>query len=342
MLGRSDGPSISSRARRRVPVRPLLIAAAVLTTLLGWMAVHAGPGRAITWSPRQCTGFADCNVRGLGNAGYQDVYIQSFWGAYGGHNCTNYVAYRLSQRGIAEFTVRGKADATNWGPQAQARGYAVDLNAPVPGDVAWWTAAVMGNTGGHVAYVESVDIVAGTFTVSEDNYSGDFDWRTYRIGEVSGFIHVGGGAIATPDGFSDNARSTGLPTTSTSSAPPPSAAATTGAAATRTVVSTGKLATYRMAGVPVRCVAPGGRFTLRVSAVRRSSSSDFRRVARVDFWGSGKRLRRDAAAPFTYAYVLARSARPGRTVPVSAQVVVGTKEGAMVWRTVRTTVRVCA
>ncbi len=336
VLERSDDPSISPRARahRRIPLRALLLAAALLATLLGWMVVHADTGRAIAWYPKQCAGFVDCTAKGLGNAGYQNVYTQSFWGAYGGHNCTNYVAYRLSQRGIAEFTVRGNADARNWGSQAQAKGYAVDLNIPQPGDIAWWTKEAMGNTGGHVAYVESVDVAAGTFVVSEDNYSGDFDWRTYRLGEVSGFIHVGGGTAATPDGFSDNARPP-IPVS-------PSPVVTKPAATTRTIASTGALAVYRVAGVPARCVAPGGRFTLRASAVRRSASNDFRKVARVDFWGSGKRVRRDAVAPFTSAYVIPRTARPGQRIPVSAQVVVTTKKGATAWRSVRTTVRVCA
>lgn len=108
------------------------------------------------------------------------------------------------------------------------------------------------------------------------------------------------------------------------------------------VVARDGVAVYRMAGVPKKCLARGKRFTLRVSAVRRSSSSGFRKVARVDFWGAGKRIRRDTAAPFTQTLVILATARKGATIPVSTQVFVKTKKGTTVKKWIRTTVKVCA
>lgn len=158
--------------------------------IVGTVGVDAAPAKAITWYSKICQGFGDCNNKGRGNAGYQNVYTQSFWAMYGGHNCTNYVAYRLQSNGVGQFTKPGQGNAYQWGAAARSAGIAVDKNNPSPGDVAWFDVATIGGVG-HVAYVESVDAGAGTITVSEDNYGGDFDWRTYRISDVTGFIHVG-------------------------------------------------------------------------------------------------------------------------------------------------------
>ncbi|MFT3889484.1 MAG: CHAP domain-containing protein [Arachnia sp.] len=138
--------------------------------------------------PKLCLGFSQCDDRGYGNGGYRSVYTKSYWNMYGGHNCTNYVAYRLTQRGIAQFTVPGRGNAKYWGEHARAKGYKVDTN-PRPGDVAWWYD--MGSAG-HVAIVESVNLSQGTVVVSEDHWQGNFDWRTYRIDDITGFLHVGG------------------------------------------------------------------------------------------------------------------------------------------------------
>ncbi|QXT61994.1 CHAP domain-containing protein [Tessaracoccus palaemonis] len=112
------------------------------------------------------------------------------------------MAYRMQQNGIGQFITPGVGNATSWGSQAAAKGLSVSKDNPAVGDVAWWSSAAIGGEG-HVAYVESVNSAAGTFVVSEDNYGGDFDWRTYRISEVSGFIHVGN---ATPFGALDSAK----------------------------------------------------------------------------------------------------------------------------------------
>lgn len=145
---------------------------------------------AVTWYPKFCTGFSGCLKAGYGNMNYSSVYKKSHWGQYSGHNCTNYVAYRMIQNGITQFITPGSGNATTWGAQAKKKGVEVDRSNPEVGDVAWWDNSIMGSSG-HVAYVESVNRAAGTFVVSQDSWGGDFSWRTYKISEVSGFIHVG-------------------------------------------------------------------------------------------------------------------------------------------------------
>ncbi|RIJ77906.1 CHAP domain-containing protein, partial [Nakamurella silvestris] len=172
----------------------------VVTVAIG-LAVASAPtaDASITWYTKLCVGFSGCNNSGHGNAGYQNEYSQSHWGMFGGHNCTNYTAYRLIKAGVNASYLQGHGMAYEWGTQAAAHGVAVDKN-PVVGDIAWWTPATGIGSDGHVAYVESVNIGAGTFVVSEDNYGGDFDWRTYRISEVTGFIHFGGTSGRIADG----------------------------------------------------------------------------------------------------------------------------------------------
>ena len=80
---------------RRVRSAILILAVALAT-----IGATAQPANAFTWLPKLCVGFTACNNIGMGNAGYQNEYLQSHWGMYGGHNCTNYAAYRLIQHGV--------------------------------------------------------------------------------------------------------------------------------------------------------------------------------------------------------------------------------------------------
>ncbi|WP_309068048.1 CHAP domain-containing protein [Microbacterium sp.] len=170
-------------------VRTVTTVLTVLALLVASL-VFSPRAEAITWGPKLCDGFAACAKAGLGSAGYDKVYKQSFWNMIAGHNCTNYVAYRMQKAGVTRFVRYG--NAYQWGAEAKRAGLTVEKGTPRVGDVAWWDRNAIGGSGlGHVAYVESVDVKAGTFTVSEDNYSADFDWRRYRISEVSGFIRVG-------------------------------------------------------------------------------------------------------------------------------------------------------
>ncbi|HEY3544970.1 MAG TPA: CHAP domain-containing protein, partial [Propionicimonas sp.] len=176
--------------------------AVVATTVAGLvLALFPSEALAFTWLTTQCVGFAQCDSKGLGNDGYENEYNSPHWGAYSGHNCTNYAAYRLSRRGIPDLNFpAGQGSAYNWSNIAGQRGYPTD-GSPRVGDIAWFASGAGGEIGGsgHVAYVESVD--GNKVTVSEDNClasvgthctAGDFDWRQYYISDVSGFIHFGG------------------------------------------------------------------------------------------------------------------------------------------------------
>ena len=100
---------------------------ATLTTLLViGLAGIPRPAAAITWYAKPCIGFDQCEDRGYGNGGYSAVYKKAHWNMYGGHNCTNYVAYRLGKRGVPQFTVPGRGNARYWGEHARTAGYAVD------------------------------------------------------------------------------------------------------------------------------------------------------------------------------------------------------------------------
>lgn len=129
-----------------------------------------------------CKGFTACAKAGYSNFGYAAVYRQMFWRMYSGHNCTNYMAYRMIQAGMSSTRPwSGSGNARNWGVVFSSK----TNQTPMVGSVAWWSA-------NHVAYVEQV-VDANTIVISEDHYGGDFDWR--RIvrsggGWPTGFIHL--------------------------------------------------------------------------------------------------------------------------------------------------------
>lgn len=180
-----------SNTPRRVTFRTL-IAMLASGLVLGLWGV-AAPAEALSKSPRECVGFSACKKQGYDSSGYSSKYRKSHWGMSGGHNCTNYVSYRLQQNGVKKITKPGRGTAKHWGPAAKAKGIKVSKKNPKPGDVAWWNTKAFRNSTGHVGYVEAVDMKAGTVLVSEDNWGGNYQWRTYRIAEVSGFIRVGDG-----------------------------------------------------------------------------------------------------------------------------------------------------
>jgi hypothetical protein len=107
---------------------------------------------------------------------------------YAGHNCTNYVAYRMVSRGMsATRPWSGSGDARNWGVVFASK----TNQTPMVGSVAWWSS-------NHVAYVEQI-IDANTIVVSEDHYGGEFDWRKIVRsggGWPTGFIHLNDEAMA--------------------------------------------------------------------------------------------------------------------------------------------------
>lgn len=136
-----------------------------------------------------CKGVVSCLLSGRGDAGYSVLGIVSYWNQTPGHNCTNYLAYRLTHGGRLVARPPETGSAYTWGDAARKVGVPVN-DIPRVGAVAWWTAAAAGTPSGHVAYVEEVR-ADGSIVLSEDNLGGDFDWRhvTRGTGWPSGFIH---------------------------------------------------------------------------------------------------------------------------------------------------------
>lgn len=138
-----------------------------------------------------CSGpsFSSCISVGYTAHGYDSNYNNSYWRAYAGHNCTNYVGYMLSigWAGDAPFPMGNGSD---WDESARSMGRVVDGN-PAVGSIAQWNAGG-GLPYGHVAYVERVD--ANSITISEDNYpAGPFRWRVISRGSAawpSNFLHI--------------------------------------------------------------------------------------------------------------------------------------------------------
>ncbi len=163
---------------------PRLLLAALMTAVLGLLAslVVAPPAGAS--STLLCKGFSACAAAGYSSYGYgPDEFRKSFWRMYSGHNCTNYVAYRMIRNGMStERPWSGSGDARNWGVVFADK----TDQKPMIGSVAWWSSA------SHVAYVQRI-IDADTIVVSEDHWGGDFNWRKITRaggGWPTGFIHL--------------------------------------------------------------------------------------------------------------------------------------------------------
>jgi surface antigen len=158
----------------------------VIAALVG-VVLPGMPAQAA--STTTCSGFSACLAKGKSDAGYGLVYRQKFWDMVPGHNCTNYVAYRLT---VGRTTARppGTGDAGSWA--AAARKFKVPVNStPKVGAVAWWAKdAVAAAYSGHVAYVERVR-ADGSIDISEDNLNGTFRWRHVSRGGgwPTSFIH---------------------------------------------------------------------------------------------------------------------------------------------------------
>ena len=137
-------------------------------------------------------------VRGLDSAakkgydthGWEKNYKKSFWGAYAGHNCTNYAAYMAAGNGAKK---RVSGNAVDWKKNAEKQGYKTDTT-PAVGAIAWWNGTSK-NKYGHVAYVESVG--DGYIVISEDGWGVDgkkdnFAYRKIYKGDgyPNAFLHL--------------------------------------------------------------------------------------------------------------------------------------------------------
>ncbi len=159
-----------------------------LVGLVATFLVPVGAGSAAV-SSYLCWGYDGCATAGYSHAGYKQASKTMWWRMYSGHNCTNYVAYRMIQNGYSDQRPWvGNGNATNWGIAMSS----ITDQTPTVGSVAWWKAG-QGGTGsaGHVAYVEKV-VSSTEIIVSQDSWGGDFSWRriTKDSGRwPSGFIH---------------------------------------------------------------------------------------------------------------------------------------------------------
>ena len=176
-------PTTPARAGARSRATALLVA--VLSLLVASVGL-AGPARSAEWVVL-CTGYDPCQAAGYPHSDYKQNAATSWWRQSTGHNCTNYVAYRLVKNGLPNTkpaTLSG--NAYNWGPAFPDQ----TNDDPAVGSVAWWNTSY--STTGHVAYVEKV-VSADEILVSEDNWGGDFRWRKVtRTGGrwPNGFIHL--------------------------------------------------------------------------------------------------------------------------------------------------------
>ena len=171
-------------------VRAILVPVTVATMMMTMGVVMATPAGAAPSSTTLCKGFRACAAEGRAHGGYAPVHRRSFWNMRAGHNCTNYVAYRLTH-GRSVPRPPGANDSGTWGSAARQAGIPVS-GTPKVGSVAWWKPRYHGaSKGGHVAYVEAVRS-DGSIVISEDHLGGSFMWRVLkRKGGAwpSGFIH---------------------------------------------------------------------------------------------------------------------------------------------------------
>lgn len=98
---------------------------------------------------------------------YSKAAGTSYWTMAAGHNCTNYVAWRLIKLGMPR-DVDWLHNGSQWAKEARAKKIPVDHEATV-GAVAQWNAGTPGSSSGHVAYVEAVG--DSWILISEDNYA---------------------------------------------------------------------------------------------------------------------------------------------------------------------------
>jgi surface antigen len=177
---------IAHLRRPKLPRKAAVALSAALLTF-GGLAVVAPPAEATVST--LCVGYTGCARLGMSDAGYSKVGKTMYWRMYGGHNCTNYAAYRMIKAGMPNTRPwSGGGNATYWGTSMKS----ITNSTPRVGAVAWWKARVYpAGSAGHVAYVEKV-VSSTEIIVSMDSWNGDFSWaRVTKAtkGWPSGFVH---------------------------------------------------------------------------------------------------------------------------------------------------------
>jgi surface antigen len=194
--------------------RVRVVAAALLFSLVGAVApLASAPAEASV--AVLCKGYDACARAGYSSHGYKAKRFNLYWRMIGGHNCTNYAAYLLVKKGVANVRPwSGSGDAQAWGDFSEQ----ITDSKPVVGAIAWWDQNVHpAGKSGHVAYVEKV-ISSTTILVSEDNYGGEFYWkRITKSGGSwpSGFIHYKDSRTPKLPSYTASVVSSGLWTDST-------------------------------------------------------------------------------------------------------------------------------
>lgn len=158
----------------------------VLTGIAGRVEVPVHRSAGVT---DLCSGWSGCRSAGYSDAGYGAVSGRMYWNMYAGHNCTNYVAYRMIKAGMSSTRPWvGGGNASEWGLHMRS----ITDQVPSVGSVAWWGRYSNGSgSAGHVGYVERV-VSPTEIIISMDSWGGTFHWR--RITKDSGrwptgFIH---------------------------------------------------------------------------------------------------------------------------------------------------------
>jgi surface antigen len=166
------------------------ILAAVLTAAA--LVVIAPP--AANSSVLLCSGVSNKDVAKCDPGWAANMHLMH-WRMYSGHNCTNYVAYRLKRDGVPMPSYRlGNADT--WAPNARRHGVLVD-SRPTVGSVGAWPGRR------HIVYVDEVG--SNYLIISEDNWPGYYPKGMYRKlkvfkgerGYPTQFIHFKGGTGGT-------------------------------------------------------------------------------------------------------------------------------------------------
>ena len=149
------------RRRLGASLAAVLVAAAVVMT-----GPATGPAAAQTTI---CSGVSIRDVQKCDPGWAANMHFMH-WNMYSGHNCTNYVAYRLKRDGVPQPGYRlGNADT--WAPNAKRHGVLVD-GKPEVGAVGAWPGRR------HVVYVE--EIGPNYLITSEDNWPGYYPRGMYR------------------------------------------------------------------------------------------------------------------------------------------------------------------
>jgi surface antigen len=185
-------PVLQQVVRRAARAIKLLAGALVVVVLITPTTANI----SLATSTYLCSGYAGCQAAGYGNGGYRQASSTMYWRMFSGHNCTNYVAYRLIQSGMPDVRPwEGSGNASNWGVAMAS----ITDQTPTVGSVAWYKPHVTpAGANGHVAIVEQV-ISDTEIIVSEDYWGGDFYWRRVTRtggGWPSGFIHFNDRVVA--------------------------------------------------------------------------------------------------------------------------------------------------